>query len=182
MKLTSIFLLTLLITSGCSSLQDKPRHDFGWPKDLPTKEYFVQYYYDDANQQQASTLETYLLWVKRFYLGWELYQRGWLQATDELVESIAEPGDKIQAQEKAFAIGKLVAAEWAKDKRFRVINTRHLSIWGNALNESTLKDEQLLILDQILNDASTLLERGIQPRDIVANRYYEPEPFAENFQ
>jgi hypothetical protein len=181
MKSINALLVSIVFLSACSSFDAKQKQD-NWPAGLPAKEHFIAYYYHDRKQQEASTLDGYLMWVKRFYLGWELYRKGWLQATHELVETIDIPDEKLRAREKAFAIGKLVSAEWAKDKGHRVINTRHLSIWGNALNESTLQEEQLRMLDKILDDASTLLERKMQPRDIVQTRYYEAEPFGDNFQ
>jgi hypothetical protein len=182
MKLPLVFLSAIFLFTACSSTQRSDSITTLWPTELPPKNYFLDYYQQDPTHQQVSTQENYLMWVKRFYFGWELYSRGWLQASEELAQTLTNENDRKQAKEKALLIGKLVGPEWAKDKNHRVINTRHLIIWGNALNESSLKQEQLMILEQILSDVNTLLERKMQPKDIASNRYYEPEAFGDNFQ
>ncbi|MGH1486763.1 MAG: hypothetical protein ACRBCI_11125 [Cellvibrionaceae bacterium] len=179
--LLSLMLSSLALFTACSSTPTNLGAD-NWSEDLPPKSYFSAHYQQDSQQKYISTEENYLLWVKRFYFGWELYGRGWLKATNELVETLPNKNDRKEAKEKSLLIAKLVAPEWAKDKQYRVINTRHLIIWGNALNESTIKKEQLLILDRILRDVNTLLDRKIQPKDIASNRYYQPEAFGDNFQ
>jgi len=121
------------------------------------------------------------MWVNRFYYGWTLYRRGWVRATNELTASLSDPEDKQHALDMMFTIGKQVSAEWAKNKRHRVINTKHLSIWGNSLNQSVVKKEQLYILDRILEDVNLLLAQEIQPKDVDTHRYYPPindDPFA----
>ena len=178
---SSVLFASLVLLTACSSTPTHLGAD-SWPENLPPKSYFIARYQQDPRQQDISSQENYLLWIKRFYFGWELYGRGWLKATRELVETLPNDDDKKEAKKKSLLIAKRVAPEWAKDRRYRVINTRHLIIWGNALNESTVKKEQLLILDRILEDVNTLLDRKIQPGDIASNRYYQPDAFGDNFQ
>jgi hypothetical protein len=84
-------------------------------------------------------------------------------------------------KKKCITIGNLVAPEWAKSKGYRVINTHHLSVWGNTINQSIVENEQLEILDQILTDINALLDRKIKPADITPDRYYQLDTFGEDF-
>lgn len=175
----AFFLLCLVVTACSTAPVDT--NDDNWPENIPPREYFTDYYENDHDNRKVISEKSYLRWIHRFYFGWQLHKQGWLQATDELVQTLNTEEERQKALETALLIGKRVSPEWAKDKRHRVINTRHLIIWGNALNESIIQKEQQKILDKILNDVNTLLEKKISPRDIAANRYYEYESFGENF-
>lgn len=176
----AVLTVSLVFLAACSTTQRNLSQP-NWPEQLPPLSYFTDYYAQDPEHQEVLSESGYLNWIKRFYLGWELYRRGWLQATDELVATLDDPEDKRIARERAEEIGRLVSPEWAKARNYRVINTRHLTIWGNALNKSMVKQEQLIMLDKILSDVKILLDRKLQPKDIASNRYYEPESFGGNF-
>ena len=176
MKLAIPLLTLSLLVSGCSTYYKVK----SWPEEIPSRSYFTDYYAQDTENQRLISEKEYLVWIHRFYYGWELYRRGWLRATDELVSTIDEPHEKVQARETSTTIGQLVAPEWAKNPNYRVINTRHLIIWGNALNESMIRDEQILILNQILSDVKALLDGDIKPKELASNRYYEPEEFGQD--
>jgi hypothetical protein len=178
MKDYALALLSLLILSACSTID--LAND--WPDNIPPRSYYVDYYKRDAKHQKIVSEQEYLIWIHRFYFGWELYRRGWLQATDELVATIYKLEAKNDAREKALLIGKLVSAEWAKESNHRVINTRHLSIWGNSLTESIIRGEQLKTLDEILTDVNDLLAGKLKPADIKIDRYYVVEAFPDNFE
>lgn len=173
-----ISLLALAITS-CSTTTNKNH----WSSGIPAKQFFIDYHNKDPEHQAVLKQQDYLLWVHRFYFGWELYRRGWIKATDELTTSLQRNEDQQKAKQLMFHIGTLVAPEWAKNKNFRLINTRHLSIWGNTLNTSVVKKEQLLILSRIKTDAELLLNQQISPQSITADRYYPQKAFdiADNF-
>ena len=175
-----VFLLSCLAITGCSRTPIDT-NDEKWSQHIPPREYFTHHYENDLDNRAAMSEESYLRWIHRFYFGWQLHKQGWLQASDELVQTLKTGEERKKARETALLIGKRVSAEWAKHKRHRVINTRHLIIWGNALNESIVQKEQQKILDKILNDVNTLLKKKIRPQDIAANRYYEYESFGENF-
>jgi hypothetical protein len=171
------YLALSLIFSGCASVKEKKT----WPAEIPPIHVYTDYYSQDVGHQTALTEQEYLLWVHRFYYGWALYNRGWLKATDELVATLKTENDKKDAKEKMLAIGKLVSPEWAKNKQYRVINSRHLGIWGNAINSSILAKEQMLMLDKILLDVQLLLEKRVEPNSIIEARYYladSDDPFA----
>jgi hypothetical protein len=179
MKCSHTVFLVILSCAACSIYKPVPSE---WPDNIPSRSYFVEYFQKDPEHQKIVSEQEYLTWIHRFYFGWELYRRGWLQATDELVDTLNSNEDKVSAKRKSLLIGKLVAPEWAKDKRHRVINTRHLSTWGNSLMESKLRNEQLVILDRILIDVRDLLSYKIKPEDIKGDRYYSLDPFPTDFE
>jgi len=170
---------TLLLISACSSLS---RHtNENWPRELPPIEYYVHYYNQDPVNKEAISLNQYLRWVKRLYLGWELYNSGWLELSDNLAKTIKDEQKREEAKEKLALIGRVVSPEWAKHKKYSNIKTRHLVVWGNALNESPDHNEQLKIINQVLTDADLLIKGHLSVKDIKANRYYAQGTF-EDFE
>ena len=101
-------------------------------------------------------------------------------------DSVTVEEQKTIALDKLYLMGQLVSAEWAKESGYRVINTRHLSIWGNALKRSTEEGNQIAIIDILLNDVNNLLEGDLTPSEIKKKRYqkedYEEEPFGGEFE
>lgn len=179
MKFLSLSLITLLTTvliAACSTAPSESQ----WPSNIPARSVFTDYYAQDHKHQEALNEQGYLTWVHRFYFGWELYRRGWLQATQELVDSLPTEEEKAIGKERMETIGNLIAPEWAKDKRYHLISTRHLSIWGNTLNDAVIHKEQLLKLDSILADVQGLLSKEIAAKEITAERYYPQQAFGSN--
>ena len=170
--------LIVLLLSSCSNLHPSQR----WSEDIPPRDIFIDYYTRDQAHQQVLDQEGYLTWVHRFYWGWELYPRGWLQTTAEIIATLEAAEKRHKAQQKLKEMGRLVASEWAKNRHYRVINTRHLSIWGNALNESVICQQQLKTIDQILGDIKGLLAKQIRPQEIAYKRYYKLRAFGDDFE
>ena len=168
-------LLIISTTTSCSTTQQQSTEQ--WPKDIPSRTYFTNYYQQDEAHQAALEQAEYLKWVQRFYHGWELYRRGWLKATEELVITVDTEAERNEVREKMLIAGRLIAPEWAKKKGYRVINTGHVAIWGNSLRASIKHKEQIKILDSILLDVNGLLTKNITPNIITAERYYTAEPF-----
>jgi len=175
MKILTTLLLMLLLVTACSITT----YTDIWPENIPSRNYFTHYYAQDKAHQNVLSQDDYLTWVHRFYFGWKLYKRGWLQTTDELKKTLSTVPEQQLAAQKMYELGRLVAPEWAKNTRYRVINTRHISIWGVSLTESINQGEQLMMLDSISRDVDALLAGTLQPRDIDYDRYYqyEEEPF-----
>lgn len=174
------FIILAIVTAFTGACSSTPGSSAKWPSELPPEAYFKNYYLKDTAHQQVAPEDRYLLWVKRFYFGWELQARGWLQATQELVDTLPDAGDKQLAKAKSLEIAKLTSAEWAKDNCCRRINTRHIVVWANALNRSIVEHEQLKMLDKVLTDVQALLNESISPEDIQLGRYCAYEPFATN--
>lgn len=163
------FLLLIGLVSACSTINSRQE---GWPPELPPRDYFVTYYNQDQEHQKVSPLDTYLLWIRRFYEGWTLYPNGWLKTTNKLVNTVETSDSQIEARDKMMTIGRLVSAEWAKDDAYRIINTRMLSIWGGALQESINQEDQLPLVTRVLEDVNGLLSNQLSADIITAERYY----------
>lgn len=165
--LTSLLLLLLL--SACASHTSIQRH---WPEGAPPLAYFEGVYAADLHNQQEQTLDEYLMWVDRYYDGWELYRRGWLDVSNDLVEQIDEPDLAAEVEHKMFLIGRSIAGEWAKKTNTRKIFTRHVAIWGNALVESMKRGEELKLINIVQSDIKNLLANQLPIDAITADRYY----------
>lgn len=171
MKSVKYFILLVFIVfiSACTSHKVAEQT---WPAKMPSHNYFLTIYNADKHNQQVQTEEDYFKWIVRFYNGWELYRRGWLKMTDELMAQVENPAEADEIKFKIDRIGRLVSGEWAKKSDTRTIYLRHVSIWGNALLESLDRGEPLPLINRINQDVDDLLARKIHPDTITAQRYY----------
>lgn len=176
------FIATLLLVSGlfaCSSNKIVKQAD-AWPSEMPSRAYFLTVYDADDANKKIQTKEEYLTWIVRFYNGWELYRRGWIKMTNELVAQVEDPSQVNEIRYKVERIGRLVSGEWAKKTDTRTIYLRHVSIWGNALLESLDRNEALPLIDRVNKDVDDLLAHRISADVISAERYFpadEDDPF-----
>ena len=168
-----IYISIALTITACSTAPSESQ----WPNNIPARHVFIDYYNQDIENQRVLEEEDYLTWIHRFYFGWELYRRGWIKATNELVDSIDEVENKPLAKQLMTDIGNLIAPEWAKNKRFHLIKTRHIVIWGNTINAAIVKKQQMQILPKILADVNALLDQRIAANIIQAERYYPQQVF-----
>lgn len=172
----------LILTSSlfaCSSTKIA-RQTTTWPSDMPSRAYFLNIYEEDEANKQVQTQEEYLTWIVRFYSGWELYRRGWIKMTNELVAQVEDPTQVKEIRHKVDRIGRLVSGEWAKKSDTRTIYLRHVSIWGNALLESLDRNEALSLINRVNQDVDDLLAHRIKADIITAERYFpvdENDPF-----
>ena len=170
-KLIKLLVITTFLTA-CATQKDIAHQ---WPEGLPALAYFEEVYAQDLRNQQEQTLDEYLVWVKRYYLGWELYRRGWLDVTQDLVNQIDDPALASEVNNKMLAIGRAVAGEWAKKTNTRKIFTRHVAVWGNALVESMNRGEELKLINIVQKDVNQLLADKLSVDAIKADRYYAPD-------
>lgn len=162
-------LITSLTLFSCTTIDTQN----DWPTEIPAKAVFLQYYDNEPlSHRNILKEEDYLLWVNRFYYGWALYKRGWVQATNELEATVDDPQDKIKAKQLMVSIGNKIAPEWSKHSTYRSITTRHLSIWGNTINTSIAQGQQMETLPFILSDVNALLNNTLDGQAITAARYF----------
>lgn len=171
-----LVLIVILLLTACVTA---PKAE-DWPQAMPSLAYFKNYYDRDDAHKETLSEKSYLTWIYRFYHGWELYSRGWLQATDELAASLETPQDQVRGRELMDEIGLLVSPEWAKSDPYRAINTRHVSVWGNAILQGMVDDEQFPTLYKILSDVEQLLAGNLDPKTIKKSRYIAEDSFADN--
>lgn len=179
--LTRLMAVLILVSSlfACTSNKIVRQAD-SWPSDMPSRAYFLNIYEADETNKKLQTKEEYLTWIVRFYSGWELYRRGWIKMTNELVAQVEDPNQVKEIRYKVDRIGRLVSGEWAKKADTRTIYLRHVSIWGNALLESLDRNEALPLVNRVNQDVDDLLAHRIEADIITAERYFpvdEEDPF-----
>ena len=167
--LLSLILVGLLLLSACASRSPQV---LSWPSDIPSREFFIAHYESDLENRQGQDLDEYLLWVLRFYKGWELYSNGWTQVTEDSLHTVTDPVLAHEIKTKMNLIGESVAGEWAKNKKDRRILTRHVVVWGNALIESIKRDQELALVNRVLADVYGLLAQQVALDEVIAERYF----------
>lgn len=165
----SVLALSLFALTGCVSHAPKEAQ---WPTDMPSRDTFVALYDADLDNKPGQDVDEYLLWVTRFYKGWELYRNGWSKVTVNSLDGVTDAQLAAEIKTKMDLIGIRIAGEWAKNKSDRRIYTRHVIIWGNALVESIKRGEELKLINRVLNDVNNLMANEIGIDDIKAERYY----------
>ncbi len=167
--LLSLSLVCLLLLNGCATRSQKVA---SWPGDMPSREFFVAHYESDLENKEGQDVDEYLLWVLRFYKGWELYSNGWSKVTEDSLYGVKDPVLAQEIRAKMNLIGEGIACEWAKNKKDRRILTRHVVVWGNALIESIKRDQELALINRVLADVNGLLVHQLELDDVKAERYF----------
>lgn len=168
-KLFSLVLIPVL----CASCLRAPVKPFEWPQNFPPIDYYQNIYDRDSDNQDLQSREEYLKWVKRFYRGWDLYQDGWQSTTNDILLGVEDPAERRRMELKLFHLGKLMSAEWAKQSPQRNIQTRELSIWGQALLKALNQDKEEKLVDMVTQDVKALLDRKLDRTDINLKRYMQ---------
>ena len=170
----SRFLLSLLVTSilSLTACVSRAPQQADWPTHIPSREFFVARYEADADNKASEDLNEYLLWVVRFYEGWELYSNGWTKVTQDALHGVKDPVAAQEIKTKMDLIGQGIACEWPKNKKDRRIYTRHIVVWGNALIESIKRDQELPLINRVLADVNGLVAYQVGVDEIKAERYF----------
>lgn len=173
------FVILVMLLTGCASWQSA--EDLRWNDTLPPRDIFERVYAEDRHNRELQSEGEYLLWVKRFYQGSQLYRHGWNDFAPEVVTNVEDATERRELQRAIDQLGQTIAAEWSKDSDHSRISTRHLSIWGNALRDSVDTGRQQEIVEQISQDVDYLLNRRMSARDITSDRYF-PEDQSDVFR
>ncbi len=160
------FMLFALL-SACAS-----RQQVEWPTELPDRAFFEAAYSADAANQLLQTREEYLGWIKSFYTGTLLYPTGWFDVQERvLATSAPENVDALGPQIEEM--GRLIAAEWAKENSARAIDNRLLALWGATLQSATPGEQRLEVFSLVSSDVRRLLSRELDKASIADSRYDE---------
>ena len=172
LKIASLLLLASLsfLTACVSRLPDT----VVWPKDIPSREFFVAQYEADSLNKKTQDLQEYLLWVLRFYKGWELYSNGWSKVTEDSLHGVTDAALAQEIKADMDQIGVGIACEWAKNKKDRRVLTRHVVVWGNALIESMRRGQaqEIVLVRRVLADLNGLLDTQVDLDEIKPERYF----------
>ena len=161
-------LLCCALLVSCSSMEPAQT-----PPDAAEDPWFAaQYEQDDANQAVQERQE-YLSWIQRFYNGMNRIP-GWQFMSEQVVEK-APVDEQAEVSQRLNSLGRVIAAEWAKDNRVRLITTRMVNIWRQALEEAVSQEELLPYLEQVETDIERLLAERLPPEEIEFERYFIDE-------
>lgn len=144
-----------------------------WPSTLPALSYFQTNWETDAENQQIQTEGEYLLWVQRFYEGFNTVP-GWIELETQVLARLPQE-ERASAAEQLAALGMTISAEWAKDNSVRRIETSTVATWRDALQESLSRMELSSYLMRLSQDTTALLNGSLTADDITFERYYIDE-------
>ena len=164
-------LFATLTLSACSILY--PTDD--WPEQLPAQGYFIDSYQSATDNQAYQEMDSYLNWIKVFYLGSAL-SPGWMDLTEGLLYEA--PANKEQEYAQTMdSLGLLIGAEWAKNNAVRLIDTRCASVWRDALVEAVELGDLENYMQRFEEDVNAIFEGSLSKEEIVFTRYYEENTF-----
>jgi hypothetical protein len=83
------------------------------------KPFFAGEYERDSCNRRRQTFEEYWGWVKNLLLEGGSGFQGWMAQADDLVAKIASDEARQRLREMLHRVGRLIAAEWAKDSACR---------------------------------------------------------------
>jgi hypothetical protein len=101
---------------------------------------------EDVRNARGQPFEDYWRWVKAFLVTGGSGQRGWLDQGDEVLRRVGDAEAARELRERVVAIGKAIAAEWAKQGRYRRIHSTllqgspNLYEWGRRLQRAAGQD------------------------------------------
>jgi hypothetical protein len=162
----------MFVMSGCAVFSAKEPL---WPAGLKHQDYFLHVYQQDAGNAKLQNLDQYLGWVINFYQGTEFYPRGWSRICADLVHKHPDPVSASEVHNKLEHLGLMIAGEWAKNNQTRLITSRHVAIWGNALLKSAEQGEALVLLGKVTIDVEDLLAKRLAADAITEDRFYAEE-------
>ena len=170
MNKKSLFLIMILSSLSACSLTSS---DLEWPEPAYPSEYFEAAFRADPEVVRYQTKDEYLLWVIRFYNGFNLAP-GWLSLTRQVLEGLEEPY-RSEVSERIYLIGGIISSEWAKDNEVRLLDTRNVSVWGDALVEALDRDDLDDYMDRVEDDVAGIMAGELTREDIFFERYYIDE-------
>ena len=158
----------ILLLVACSTV---PEVSEQWSPSWPPESAFVQAYQADSDNQASQSVEDYMRWIRRFYEGWTFYPDGWDWITDAVLQNIDSEAERVALKEQIYSIGLRISREWAKDSDYRVINTRHLLVWGESLKLSVAQSQEARLAAKVSMDIDLLMARELDPSVIKMSRY-----------
>lgn len=169
----SLILFATLLLSACQTsnlLMD-------WPAELPNRQLFIDGYYDKRGISQASpkVLNRHLGWIVKFYQGTLIYPLGWDEVSKRFLATVNDDTSRALLANRARLLGIKIANEWAQANNIRLINNRALLAWGNGLQTSAERMDQLRYIAEVERDVELLLNGEITNDEIKFERYFPLE-------
>jgi hypothetical protein len=165
-----LFTLLLLQLVACRSVAPPATAVTGSSNN---EQFFIAAWQADQPNQAVQSQADYLGWVARFYSGGGNVS-GWQQMTDQVLARVpAEQHDTLVVQ--LDTLGRQIGAEWAKDNSIRLIDTRIVATWRDALLEALSRQDLAAYIAKLTADLEALMGRSLQVDAIRFERYYEDE-------
>lgn len=115
--------------------------------------FFDRAWNQDASNRAVQSRAEYLRWVDSFYEG-AAFQPGWVQRQAELCGPLA-PAEALFAEPRLETLGRVLAAEWAKDNRVRRIDSDMLRRIAGILSEARDAGRLIAAVDEVLEEAAS---------------------------
>ena len=158
--------LSVFLLSSCSILKQD-----AWPEGAPSQTYYTDYYAESLNVHPYQSEEDYLMWIGRFYEGFNILP-GWQDITGKVLEEVS-PEETEAMDSRMFELGKKISQEWAKDNRVRLINSKMANIWRDTFLESIELNDLMNFVSMLETDVDALLAGNLDSEEIYFERYYE---------
>lgn len=107
---------------------------------------FRDLYDGDPRNAARQPFRDYWGWVRTFLLTGGAGQRSWLAQGDETLRRVRDTAEAERLRARMLALGKAIAAEWAKDSGARRIHSTflqgspNLQTWGRLLQRAAEAD------------------------------------------
>tara|TARA_R100001377_G_scaffold52954_2_gene31096 strand:- start:769 stop:1338 length:570 start_codon:yes stop_codon:yes gene_type:complete len=167
MKLT-ILMGWVALLAGCMSSAILEQ----WPEQIPQQSYFQRLYREDGGNQERQSEVEYLVWVARFYEGWEMMPIGWRDISDSVLVDL-EPVQYRTVDGHLERIGAQISGEWAKDNEVRQIDSRMLSLWAGVMQAEYSAAYRIAAVQVIARDVDDILRGALPMEQITEDRYGE---------
>lgn len=107
---------------------------------------FRAHYDADPRNAAHQSFDEYWSWVTTFLVTGGAGQRGWLDQVDRTLQKVSDDQVAGRLRERMIAAGRAIAAEWAKQGRYRRIHstflqgTPNLKDWGTRLERAASRE------------------------------------------
>ena len=143
-----------------------------WPEQIPQQSYFKQLYREDGSNRARQSEAEYLVWVARFYEGWEMMPIGWQDISESVLVDL-EPVQYRTIDGHLDRIGAQISGEWAKDNEVRQIDSRMLSLWAGVMQAEYSAEYRIAAVQVIARDVDDILKGELPMEQITEDRYGE---------
>ncbi|PQO41895.1 hypothetical protein [Blastopirellula marina] len=175
--LRPLFLIGFLIAASTASAAERESLDklaqehqeFAWSIKIeeangsdnlygePGNNHFRRFYQADSANQKKQTWTQYEGWIKTFYSG-NLLVSGWKSAAEKFCQNIQAEEERKEAVYYLNVLGRVIAAEWAKDAKHARITSADVQKWATELTTLEQKEGQrLAALKKLAKNVSSAL-------------------------
>lgn len=132
---------------------------------VPGDGHFQHCYKSDSANQKKQTWTEYEGWIKTFYSG-NFLVSGWKTSAEKFCSKIQSETERKEAIRYLNVLGRIIAAEWAKDAKVSRISSADVQTWAAQLDALPKSNGKLVkpvdALKQLAANISTALTDGKQ--------------------